>query len=97
MATRGDHLKRGHSVRLGCVFRGGPGSNEYIRQFRLTSKMLQYACRTAGLDCDAVFSAKTEKELFEQITQHAIEVHGLEPNDLSPELMRNVRAFIQRT
>jgi predicted small metal-binding protein len=58
--------------------------------------MLQYACRTAGFDCDAVFTAKTEEELTKQIGQHAIEVHGLEPSDLSPELMRKIKASVQR-
>ncbi|MDA4135397.1 MAG: DUF1059 domain-containing protein [Thaumarchaeota archaeon] len=59
--------------------------------------MLQYSCRTSGLDCDAIFSAKTEEEIIKQINQHAIDVHGLEPSDLSPELMRKVKSSIQRT
>jgi len=59
--------------------------------------MLRYACRTAGFDCDAVFSSKTEEELTKQINQHAIEDHGLEPSDLSPELMRKVKASIERS
>jgi len=58
--------------------------------------MLQYACKTAGFDCDAVFIANTEEDLTKQINQHAIESHGLEPSDLSPELMRKVKASIQR-
>ena len=59
-------------------------------------RMLQYACKTAGFDCDAVFSTKTEEEMTELIGKHATEVHGLEPSDLSPELMRKVKASIQR-
>ncbi len=59
--------------------------------------MLRYACKTAGFDCDAVFSSKTEEELTKQISQHAVEVHGLEPSDLSPELMRKVKASIERS
>ncbi len=62
-----------------------------------TSTMLRYACRTSGLDCDAVFTTKTEEELINQINQHAIQVHGLEPSDLSPELMRQVKAKIERS
>jgi predicted small metal-binding protein len=58
--------------------------------------MLRYACRTAGFDCEAVFLSKTEEEMTKQINQHAIEAHGLEPSDLSPELMRKVKASIQR-
>ena len=59
--------------------------------------MLTYSCRTAGFDCPAVFTTSTEEELTKQIRQHAVEVHGLEPSDLSPELMRKIRASIQRT
>jgi predicted small metal-binding protein len=59
--------------------------------------MLTYACKNAGFACDAVFSTKTEEEMTELINQHAIGVHGLEPSDLSPELMRKVKASIQRT
>jgi predicted small metal-binding protein len=57
--------------------------------------VLRYACRTAGFDCDAVFSTKTGEQMTEQIHKHAIEVHGLEASDLSPELMRKVKASIE--
>jgi hypothetical protein len=40
---------------------------------------------------------KSEEELNKQIGQHAIDVHGLEPSDLIPELLRKVKALTQRS
>jgi predicted small metal-binding protein len=59
--------------------------------------MLRFECKDAGFDCKAVFIAKTEDELNKQIGQHAIDVHSLEPNDFTPELLRKVKASIRRS
>ena len=59
--------------------------------------MLRFECKDAGFDCKAVFSAKTEEELNDQIGKHAIDVHGLEADDFTPELMRKVKASIHRS
>jgi predicted small metal-binding protein len=59
--------------------------------------MLRFECKDAGFDCKAVFLAKTEEELNNQIGQHAIDAHGLEASDFAPELMRKVKASIRRS
>ena len=58
--------------------------------------MLQFECKDAGFECKAVFLSKSEEELNKQIGQHAIDVHGLEPSDFTPELMRKVKASTRR-
>lgn len=48
-------------------------------------------CRDAGFDCDTVVRAETELEVLNQATQHAKEVHGVDP---SPELAENLSLLI---
>ncbi|MDA4113512.1 MAG: DUF1059 domain-containing protein [Thaumarchaeota archaeon] len=59
--------------------------------------MLRFECKDAGFECKAVFQSKSEEELNKQIGQHAVDVHGLEPSDLTPELLRKVKALTQRS
>jgi predicted small metal-binding protein len=58
--------------------------------------MYQLACKDMGFACDALFSGKTEKELEEVVGRHAAEIHGVEPSDFTPDLMRRVKANIHR-
>ncbi|HSP40288.1 MAG TPA: DUF1059 domain-containing protein [Gillisia sp.] len=48
-------------------------------------------CRDAGFDCDAVVRAETEQEVLTQATQHARDVHGVNP---TPELAENLSLLI---
>lgn len=48
-------------------------------------------CRDAGFDCDAVVRAESDQEVLNQATQHAKDVHGVEP---TPELAENLSLLI---
>jgi len=57
--------------------------------------MLEAACSDAGFSCQTKFSAKTEGELQKQILDHAVEVHGLDHEDFTPDLMRKLRSIMR--
>jgi len=48
-------------------------------------------CRDAGFDCDAVVRAESEQEVLNMATEHARDVHGVDP---SPELAENLSLLI---
>lgn len=48
-------------------------------------------CRDAGFDCDAVVRAETEQEVLARATEHARDVHGVNP---TPDLTENLSLLI---
>ncbi len=50
-------------------------------------------CRDVGVDCDFEARAETEEELFQILTEHAKNDHGME--EIPPELVEKVRAAIR--
>jgi predicted small metal-binding protein len=58
---------------------------------------LEAACSDAGFSCQTKFLAKTEEELQKQIVDHAVEAHGLEHEDFTPDLLRKIRSITHRT
>jgi len=50
-------------------------------------------CRDLGFDCEAVVRAESEDEILTQAAEHAQTVHNV--NDISPELVKAVRAAIR--
>ena len=50
-------------------------------------------CRDVGVDCDFEARAETEEELFQILTEHAKNDHGME--GIPPELVEKVRAAIR--
>ena len=55
------------------------------------------ACSDAGFACKVVFQGKSEEEVKAQITEHAIEVHGLTEEDFTPDLQRKLKSLIHRS
>jgi len=49
-------------------------------------------CSDVGSDCDFVARAETEKEVLEQVAEHAKIVHNLE---VSEELSEHIRSLIK--
>ena len=44
--------------------------------------MVKLSCRESGLDCDHFVEGKTEDEVLERISQHAINVHNMTKEDI---------------
>ena len=51
------------------------------------------SCRDVGADCDAVFCAKTEEEIFKKARDHARTEHNL--NEIPKELSDKMRSAIR--
>jgi predicted small metal-binding protein len=59
--------------------------------------MLSLACRDAGFDCDRIVRGETEEEIMKSVSEHAMTVHGMKPEDLTPELMEKIKSLIRQT
>jgi len=59
--------------------------------------MLRLSCNDAGFSCDVVFVADTEDELNRQLLKHGMEFHGLDKDDITPELQRKIKTLIRRS
>jgi predicted small metal-binding protein len=44
--------------------------------------MYTLVCRETGLDCDFIIKGKTEGEFLKNGANHAIQQHGMNPNDI---------------
>lgn len=44
--------------------------------------MLTLVCRETGLDCGYVIKGETEEEILRNGAEHAIQVHGMNANDI---------------
>jgi predicted small metal-binding protein len=55
--------------------------------------MKEFACGELVPGCDAVFRSESEDQLFEQITAHARDEHGMD--EVPPEVVDQIRARIQ--
>ncbi len=54
--------------------------------------MRTIACKDAGIDCNAVFKAKTDDEVMKQAGEHAQTVHKMTP---TPELTAKIKGLIK--
>jgi predicted small metal-binding protein len=52
-------------------------------------------CREAGFDCDHVVKGETEKEVIKNGTEHAMNVHGMKKEDMTPEMEEKIRGLIR--
>jgi predicted small metal-binding protein len=59
--------------------------------------MLSLACRDAGFDCDRIVRGETEEEIMKSVSEHAMKVHNMKPEDLTPELMEKIKSLIRQT
>ena len=48
------------------------------------------SCREAGFDCDYVVKGKTGEE-----AEHAMKVHGMKEEDMTPEMKQKIKALIR--
>jgi len=44
--------------------------------------MLTLACRETGLDCDYIIKGETEEDILKNGAEHAIQVHGMNADDI---------------
>ena len=47
--------------------------------------MIKLSCRESGLECDYFVEGKTEDEVLERISEHAIKVHNMKKEDIYEE------------
>ena len=47
--------------------------------------MIKLSCRESGLECDYFVEGKTEDEVLERISEHAVKVHNMKKEDIYEE------------
>lgn len=47
--------------------------------------MIKLSCKESGLECDYVVEGKTEDEVLERISEHAVKVHNMKKEDIYEE------------
>ena len=47
--------------------------------------MITLSCKESGLDCDYIVEGKTEDEVLERISEHAVKVHKMKEEDIYQE------------
>jgi predicted small metal-binding protein len=52
-------------------------------------------CREAGFDCDHVVKGETEEEVMKNGAEHAMKVHGMKEEDMTPELKKKIKGLIR--
>jgi predicted small metal-binding protein len=57
--------------------------------------MKTLSCREAGFDCDYIVNGETEEEIFQKGGEHAITVHGMKEEELTPEFQEKLRGLIR--
>lgn len=57
--------------------------------------MKTLSCREAGFDCDYVATAETEEEIFQKGGEHAMSIHGMKAEDITPEFNEKLRGLIR--
>jgi predicted small metal-binding protein len=56
--------------------------------------MKTISCREAGFDCDHVVKGETE-EVMKNGAEHAVKVHGMKEEDMTPEMQQKIRGLIR--
>jgi predicted small metal-binding protein len=54
-------------------------------------------CREAGFDCDHVVTGETEEDVMKNGTEHAMNVHGMKEEDMTPEMTEKIKGLIRTT
>ena len=47
--------------------------------------MIKLSCKESGLECDYFVEGKTEDEVLERISEHAVKVHNMKKEDIYEE------------
>jgi predicted small metal-binding protein len=59
--------------------------------------MKTISCREAGFDCDHVVKGETEEDVMKNGAEHAMKVHGMKEEDITPELKQKIKGLIRTT
>jgi predicted small metal-binding protein len=59
--------------------------------------MKTISCREAGFDCDHVVKGETEEDVMKNGAEHAMKVHGMKEDDITPELKQKIKGLIRTT
>jgi predicted small metal-binding protein len=57
--------------------------------------MKTVSCREAGFDCEHVVKGETEEEVIKNGAEHAMKVHGMKEEDMTPEMKQKIKAPIR--
>ena len=61
------------------------------------SNMKTISCREAGFDCDHVVKGETEEDVLKNGAEHAMKVHGMKEEDITPEMKQKIKGLIRTT
>ena len=59
--------------------------------------MKTISCREAGFDCDYIVTGETEEEVMKNGAEHAMKVHGMKEEDMTPEMKHKIKALIRNS
>jgi predicted small metal-binding protein len=57
--------------------------------------MKTLSCREAGFDCDHVVKGETEEEVMKNGGEHAMKVHGMKQEEITPEMKQKLKGLIR--
>ena len=49
---------------------------------KFNGNMIRLSCKESGLECDYTADGRTEKEVLNQISEHAVKVHNMRKKDM---------------
>jgi predicted small metal-binding protein len=49
---------------------------------KFNENMVRLSCKESGLECNYTAEGRTEKDVLNQISEHAVKVHNLKPEDI---------------
>jgi predicted small metal-binding protein len=52
-------------------------------------------CREAGFECDYVVKGETDEEVLRNGGDHAMKVHGMKAEDITPEMKQKLKGLIR--
>ncbi len=59
--------------------------------------MKTISCREAGFDCDHIVKGESEEEVMKNGAEHAMNVHGMKEEDITPEMKQKIKGLIRTT
>jgi predicted small metal-binding protein len=57
--------------------------------------MKTLSCREAGFVCDYIVKGETEEEVMRNGGEHAMKVHGMKAEDITPEMKEKLKGLIR--
>ena len=59
--------------------------------------MLTLKCSDAGFVCEHVINGDSEKEIMDNVGQHASNFHGISSSDMDSQLIQKIKSLIKST